>query len=60
MVVTVNQEVHEVLPEAGFRVPHYYEHARSYNRDTGVFQPYRRAVVDALPLRPGTSSSRTP
>ena len=33
--------------------PAYYEHARSYNRDTGVFQPYRQAVVDALPLRPG-------
>ena len=35
------------------RQPAYYEHARSYNRDTGVFQPYRLAVVDALPLRPG-------
>jgi demethylmenaquinone methyltransferase/2-methoxy-6-polyprenyl-1,4-benzoquinol methylase len=33
--------------------PAYYEHARSYDRDTGVFQPYRRAVVEALPLRPG-------
>jgi SAM-dependent methyltransferase len=33
--------------------PAYYEHARSYNRDTGVFQPYRRAVVEALPLHPG-------
>jgi SAM-dependent methyltransferase len=31
----------------------YYEHARFYNRDTGVFQPYRRAVVEALPLQPG-------
>jgi SAM-dependent methyltransferase len=31
----------------------YYEHARSYDRDTGVFQPYRRAVVEALPLQPG-------
>jgi SAM-dependent methyltransferase len=31
----------------------YYEHAGSYNRDTGVFQPYRRAVVEALPLQPG-------
>ena len=31
----------------------YYEHARSYNRDTGVFEPYRRAVVEALPLQPG-------
>jgi SAM-dependent methyltransferase len=31
----------------------YYEHARSYERDTGAFQPYRRAVVAALPLRSG-------
>jgi ubiquinone/menaquinone biosynthesis C-methylase UbiE len=31
----------------------YAEHARSYNRDTRVFQPYRRAVVEALPLRRG-------
>jgi trans-aconitate methyltransferase len=35
------------------RQPAYYEHARSYNRDTSVFQPYRRAVVEALPLHPG-------
>src|SRR5271166_4324304 len=35
------------------RQPAYCEHARSYNRDTGAFQPYRRAVVDALPLQPG-------
>jgi SAM-dependent methyltransferase len=35
------------------RQPAYYENARSYDRDTGVFQPYRRAVVEALPLRPG-------
>src|SRR5580700_949662 len=35
------------------RQPAYYEHARSYNRDTGLFQPYRHAVVEALPLRPG-------
>src|SRR5215472_5434316 len=33
--------------------PAYYEHARSYDRDTGVFQPYRRAVVEALPLQAG-------
>ena len=31
----------------------YGEHARSYNRDTRMFQPYRRAVVEALPLRRG-------
>jgi SAM-dependent methyltransferase len=35
------------------RQPAYYEHARSYDRDTGVFQPYRHAVVEALPLQPG-------
>ena len=31
----------------------YGEHARSYDRDTGAFQPYRQAVVEALPLRQG-------
>jgi len=31
----------------------YSEHARSYDRDTSPFQPYRRAVVEALPLHPG-------
>ena len=31
----------------------YGEHARSYDRDTGAFQPYREAVVEALPLRQG-------
>lgn len=31
----------------------YYEHARFYNRDTGVFQPYRRAVVEVLALKRG-------
>ncbi|SRR5271165_941494 len=31
----------------------YGEHAHSYNRDTGAFEPYRRAVVEALPLRGG-------
>ena len=35
------------------RRPAYGEHARSYNRDTGAFQRYRRAVVEALPLRRG-------
>jgi trans-aconitate methyltransferase len=35
------------------RQPAYGEHARSYDRDTGAFQPYREAVVEALPLRPG-------
>src|SRR5947209_1490388 len=31
----------------------YHEHAGSYEHDTAAFQPYRRAVVDALPLRHG-------
>ena len=35
------------------RQPAYGEHARSYNRDTGAFQRYRHAVVEALPLRRG-------
>ena len=33
--------------------PAYAEHARSYERDTAAFQPYRRALVEALPLRRG-------
>ena len=33
--------------------PAYTEHARSYDSDTAAFQAYRRAVVDALPLRDG-------
>ena len=40
-------------PQAGRRQPAYYEHARSYDRDTGLFQPYRHAVVEALPLKRG-------
>ena len=35
------------------RMPAYCEHARSYERDTGEFQPYRQAIVEALPVRPG-------
>jgi len=35
------------------RQPAYGEHARSYDRDTGAFQRYRRAVVEELPLRRG-------
>jgi demethylmenaquinone methyltransferase/2-methoxy-6-polyprenyl-1,4-benzoquinol methylase len=35
------------------RQPAYGEHARSYDQDTGAFQPYRRAIVEALPLRSG-------
>jgi SAM-dependent methyltransferase len=35
------------------QMPAYIEHARSYERDTSVFQPYREAIVEALPLGPG-------
>jgi trans-aconitate methyltransferase len=38
---------------AARRQPAYGERARSYERDTAAFQPYRRAVVEALPLRSG-------
>jgi trans-aconitate methyltransferase len=31
----------------------YTEHARSYNRRTGAFHRYRRAIVEALPVRRG-------
>ena len=34
-------------------MPAYCEQARSYERDTGAFQPYRQAIVEALPLCPG-------
>jgi ubiquinone/menaquinone biosynthesis C-methylase UbiE len=49
---TSRSAVQSLARRAG-RQPAYYEHARSYDRDTGVFQPYRRAVVEALPLQPG-------
>src|SRR5215470_8553397 len=35
------------------RMPAYTEHARCYEQDTSAFQPYRQAIVEALPLRPG-------
>ena len=35
------------------RLPAYQEHARSYSRNTRVFQTYRRAIVDTLPLSAG-------
>ena len=38
-------------PDRG--LPAYQERARFYDRDTGAFQPYRKAVVDALPVGPG-------
>jgi tRNA A58 N-methylase Trm61 len=34
-------------------LPAYREHARSYNRDTGAFQHYRQAIVEALPVGRG-------
>ena len=38
---------------ASRRQPAYGERARSYERDTAAFQPYRQAVVEALPLKRG-------
>jgi len=38
---------------ASRRQPAYGERARSYERDTAAFQPYRSALVEALPLRSG-------
>jgi demethylmenaquinone methyltransferase/2-methoxy-6-polyprenyl-1,4-benzoquinol methylase len=49
---TSTLSAHPPARQAG-RQPAYHEHARSYNRDTSVFQPFRRAVVEALPLRRG-------
>ena len=38
---------------ASRRQPAYGERARSYERDTAAFQPYRNTLVEALPLRSG-------
>ena len=35
------------------RQPGYGGHARSYDRRTGAFHSYRRALVEALPVSPG-------
>ncbi len=43
----------KAVPQKEAPQPAYSEHARSYDRDTGAFQPYRRAVVEALPLHRG-------
>ena len=40
-------------PRQAERLPAYESGARSYERDTGAFQQYREAIVDALPVRPG-------
>ena len=42
---------HTPVPAARQRA--YSGQARSYDRDTGVFQPYRRQLVEALPLDRG-------
>ena len=42
-----------ILSSAARRQPAYSERARSYEHDTATFQPYRRAVIEALPLRCG-------
>ena len=39
--------------QAAARLPAYREHARSYERDTSAFQPYREAIVEALPVCAG-------
>jgi demethylmenaquinone methyltransferase/2-methoxy-6-polyprenyl-1,4-benzoquinol methylase len=41
------------MPATRHYAPAYREQAGSYERDTAAFQPYRDAVVEALPLRPG-------
>jgi trans-aconitate methyltransferase len=43
----------ELAADSPVRRPAYGEHAHSYDRDTRMFQRYRRAVVEALPLRRG-------
>ena len=40
-------------PGQAGRLPAYESGARSYEQDTGAFQQYREAIVDALPVRPG-------
>ena len=35
------------------RQPAYSARARSYDQKTGAFHSYRRALVEALPVRPG-------
>jgi trans-aconitate methyltransferase len=44
---------HTAPPVPAPRQPAYVERACSYERDTATFQSYRRAVVEALPLRRG-------
>jgi SAM-dependent methyltransferase len=51
--MSTSRTLAEALARQARHQPAYYEHARSYDRDTGVFQPYRRAVVAALPLQAG-------
>ena len=41
------------LDRRAARQPAYREQARSYDHKTGAFQSYRRAVIEALPVRPG-------
>src|SRR6185437_2535282 len=38
----------QFVPQSAYR-----DHARSYDHDTSAFQPYREAIVEALPVRPG-------
>ena len=50
---TTASPAHPPARQAAARIPAYSEHARSYERDTGAFQPYREAIVEALPVCPG-------
>jgi SAM-dependent methyltransferase len=50
--ITTQSPVHQP-PRQAERLPAYESGARSYERDTGAFQQYREAIVDALPVRPG-------
>jgi demethylmenaquinone methyltransferase/2-methoxy-6-polyprenyl-1,4-benzoquinol methylase len=40
-------------PREAEQLPAYDSGARSYDRDTGAFQHYRDAIVEALPVEPG-------
>jgi SAM-dependent methyltransferase len=41
------------LDRRAARQPAYRDHACSYDRRTGAFQSYRRAIIEALPVRRG-------
>ena len=49
---TSGADVHQLDRQAARR-PAYREDACSYDRRTGAFQSYRRALIEALPVSPG-------